>query len=84
MKYPKFIIYDNKIILGKVQRHKDMLPDNADMSLLSGGGFFSIDRKNKIVILGGKSFDFGKFDIEKAQEAEFENKQLAGYKREIT
>ena len=63
MKYNKFIVYDNKIIIGKVRFHKELLPDDFKYELISGGGEFEIDKEKKIffIVEDSKSFDFGKY-----------------------
>jgi hypothetical protein len=60
----KFLIYDNEILLGRVEYHKHLLPDNFDMSLIYGGGRFILNYEDRTISLYGESFDFGKFDRE--------------------
>ena len=65
MKPKKFLIYGNELLLGRVNLHKHLLPDNADYSKIWGGGMFEVDRENKVLKLYGESMDFGRFSEEK-------------------
>ena len=80
MKHNKFIVYDNKIIVGRVRFHKELLPNNHDRELINGGGLFEIDQENKffIIIESSKSFDFGKYP-ETILNLDFENEKLNSF-----
>ena len=54
--FPKFIVEDGIIKLGRVTFHKQLAnnPDN-----VKGGGFWEWDRENNKLLLYGESHDFG-------------------------
>ena len=83
MLYPKFMIYDTEIILGKVEFHQDLLPDKFDMSKVYGGGMFTIDNENKKITLYGKSEKFGRFCPERANSFPFEDSRIHDYERVV-
>ena len=57
MTYPKFIItMDGYLRLGMLTLHKDLLKGN---ERCLGGGYFEIDYISNLLILDGKSTDFG-------------------------
>lgn len=70
MKPSKFVIYEGKIILGRVDYHKDLLPPNYDVTKIDGGGVFTYCRENKVIVLSGSSHDFGRFVIGNVGELE--------------
>lgn len=74
MRENKFILYDGKILLGKVVLHRHLLPKNFQMSLVHGGGFFSLDRDSKTVTLYGRSGEFGGFNRTSASTFELPSK----------
>jgi len=54
----KFIITeDGTLRFGDVSLHRDLIPMGDDTC--HGGGFWQIDNQRGIVILSGRSFDFG-------------------------
>ena len=54
----KFIItQDGTLTFGDVYLHRDLIPNGDDTC--HGGGFWKIDNQRGIVILYGRSFDFG-------------------------
>lgn len=64
--FPKFIIENDKIegdvlIISKSTFHKQLANDTEKVK---GGGWWSLDRKNSIFTLYGKSEDFGKATYE--------------------
>jgi hypothetical protein len=69
LKRKKFIIYNDGIILGNVMRHKELLPDNPDLSLVFGGGFFHL-QDGKMYFFG-ESTDFGPFNVEMVKTIPF-------------
>lgn len=83
MKPQKFIIYDNTIILGRVNLHKQLLPENYNQNLVQGGGLFILNKENKTVTLYGTSHDFGPFNKILANQTPFENNQLNDFNRII-
>jgi hypothetical protein len=83
MLYPKFMIYDNVIIVGKVEFHQDLLPKDFDMSKVYGGGMFDILNENKKIILYGKSEKFGRFCQERANSFPFEDSRIQDYERVV-
>lgn len=58
-KFPKFIIYDDILIIRKVTFHKELLGDVYDKSKVKGGGMFKFDFESKTFTLFGESVDFG-------------------------
>jgi hypothetical protein len=59
--YNKFIVYDNKILLGRVSLHKELLPKDFNIDLIDGGGYYGIDFESKTLKVYKKSYDFGRF-----------------------
>lgn len=57
--YPKFIIYDNNLIIGECTYHKQLAND---ITKVEGGGWFRYD--NNTFTLGGSSHDFGYAKLE--------------------
>ena len=57
MEHPKFIITTSGLLrLGMVTLHRDLLmPHEACL----GGGFYEFDYTSNMLILSGKSFDYG-------------------------
>ena len=74
MKEDKFILYDGKILLGRVVLHRHLLPRGFQMPLVHGGGFFSLDLDSKTVTLYGRSGEFGRFDSVSASTFELPSK----------
>lgn len=72
MEHPKFIITDRgHLRLGMVTLHRDLLMPH---ETCLGGGFYEYDYASNILILSGKSFDYGpprwsKIDILQVPEA---------------
>ena len=72
MEHPKFIITDRgHLRLGMVTLHRDLLMPH---EMFLGGGFYEYDYASNILILSGKSFDYGpprwsKIDILQVPEA---------------
>lgn len=57
MMHPKFIITSGgHLRLGMVTLHRDLLMPHEDCL---GGGFYEFDYVSNILILSGKSFDYG-------------------------
>lgn len=57
MEHPKFIITTGgHLRLGMVTLHRDLLMPHEDCL---GGGFYEYDYASNILILSGKSFDYG-------------------------
>lgn len=52
----KFLINDNKLKMMNVECHFEMAKDH---STTKGGGWWHLDRKNKIVYLYASSIDYG-------------------------
>lgn len=56
--YQKFIITDEGMLLfGNVYLHRDLLPAYNDTCY--GGGLWRVDHERKMILLYGRSFDFG-------------------------
>lgn len=66
MEHPKFVINNGNIIFGHVEFHSDLLRDHKETV---GGGWWYLDRENKIMYLYGKSQDYGAVTEEQAKEA---------------
>lgn len=63
--YNKFIISESgSILFGNVYLHRDLLPP-AD-STCHGGGLWKVDNQRGIILLYGRSFDFGAPDFSMA------------------
>lgn len=62
MKPSKFIIYGNEILLGRVNFHKDLLPEGYNIGIVRGGGLFILNHEDRTIKLYGESFDFGPFN----------------------
>lgn len=56
MEYPKFIIENDNLILGKVQFHKHLTTKPNEVK---GGGWYEFDHERKTFTFYGESFDFG-------------------------
>jgi len=83
MLFPKFIIYKDELIIGRVEFHHELVPDNIiDDSKIKGGGFFMINREEKTVMFYGVSTAFGPFCRETLRECELPEK-LSGYTKLI-
>jgi len=67
----KFVINDGNIIARNVKYHYQLSIDN---SKTKGGGYFYIDRINKILWLYSKSHEFGSVNKEKIEKAFKEGK----------
>jgi len=72
MFHPKFIITNGGVLrLGMVTLHRDLLMAHEDCL---GGGFYEFDYASGILVLSGKSFDYGpprwsKIDVLHVSEA---------------
>lgn len=54
----KFIITDSgTLVFGDVEYHYELIPDGE--STCHGGGFWQIDNQKGLIVLSGRSFDFG-------------------------
>ena len=68
--YQKFIITQNGVLrFGTVYLHRDLL--HSDESCEYGGGFWKIDEERQIVLLYGRSFDFGRPYFQHVQRIEW-------------
>lgn len=76
--YPKFIItLDGTLRFGTVSLHKDLLP--AGDQSCHGGGLWKIDNQRGIIILHGRSFDFGMPEFEYFKRVSAEGPGALGY-----
>lgn len=55
----KFIILDNKIIIGHVRLHVDLVQGMNAEHKVKGGGYWETDESKHILFLFGKSIDYG-------------------------
>ncbi len=60
-KFSKFIIEDDKLILMKVTKHKEIVTDS---SKVKGGGWFKYLQDRNMIIFGGESYHLGKARFE--------------------
>lgn len=59
----KFIVFGGNIYFGNVAFHKDLIPKNAPrFNKVAGGGVIEVSHEDKIIVLGGQSYDFGPAD----------------------
>jgi hypothetical protein len=54
--FPKFIVEDNHLVIGKCTFHKQLAENTADVK---GGGLWKWDKEKKVFNLYGSSDDFG-------------------------
>lgn len=64
--HPKWIINAGRLIIGRVEFHRDFLKDN---SKTIGGGWWHYDNENNTMYLYGVSMDFGGVVEEVARKA---------------
>jgi hypothetical protein len=69
--YPKFIIEDGALIIGKVKYHKELATNESNVK---GGGWWILEEETKTFIFLGDSNDFGRAKIEDVQKAIDDNK----------
>ena len=69
--FPKFIVEDGNLIMGKVEIHRNLVTDDAKVS---GGGFFNYDYNNRSFIFSGYSFEYGKAMYDDIRECVLNNK----------
>jgi len=69
----KFIIEGERIILGKVTHHSELMQTD-DKQDVKGGGFCLYDYERKTFILFGSSSEFGKAKIQDIKPVIFNNK----------
>lgn len=63
---PKFVIEDNRLVLGMVTKHKELV---SSPLLVKGGGWFYLDEPNKTITLYGCSSDFGTANLQDITQA---------------
>lgn len=71
MKHPKWILENDRIVIGKVEFHHE-LRTQKDSTIKGGGWFFFDDQEEPTFILYNKSFDFGFAKIEDVKKAVIE------------
>ncbi len=64
-KFPKYIIEDGKLVIGKVTFHKELAMDK---SKVKGGGWFRFDSETNTFTFSGDSHDFGKASFEDVKD----------------
>lgn len=69
MAYPKYIIEDNCLIIGRVTRHYQLA---LNKEKVQGGGVWYIDHDTKECFLSGESSDFGSPTFEEVKKAVLE------------
>lgn len=62
---PKFIVQDNKLIIGQAEFHVDLKID--DKIEVNGGGWWKLEPSSKTFTFYGTSMDFGKAKVEDIQ-----------------
>lgn len=58
--FPKWIIEDGHLVIGKVTNHRDLAVNTANVK---GGGWFEVDLTNKTILLYGSSSDYGYTEV---------------------
>lgn len=71
--FPKFIVEDGSIILGKVTYHHQLMQSD-DKKAVKGGGWFEFENKTNTFIFSGDSHDFGEANIEDMKNVIANNK----------
>lgn len=79
-KFPKFIIEDDCLKIGKVTYHKDLA---TDPKKVKGGGLFMFHEKSNTFLLSGSSFDFGTAKLDDIKSC-VENKKVFYFHRNIS
>lgn len=69
--FPKFIIEDDELILGKCTYHKQLA---TDIKNVKGGGWFSFKNEQNSFTFFGDSQDFGIASLEDIKKCILENK----------
>ena len=72
----KFTIYDNEVLIGVVNYHKDLLPKGYDPDKVAGGGMWDSLPEKKEITFFGQSFDFGPFDREALKRGDYKFSEL--------
>jgi len=63
MEFPKFLIHGEYVVFGHVELHGQLKLKDVEEKPLSGGSW-RFNRETKVMILTGKSFDFGTPSVE--------------------
>ena len=71
--FPKFIVEDGIIELGRVTFHKQLA---SDPTKVIGGGFWEWDRDKNKLLLYGESHDFGRVPLASLTNAILETREL--------
>ena len=71
--FPKFIIENECLILGKVTYHNELMQTD-DRKNVIGGGFYEYNYDDKTFIFFGTSSEFGKAKIDQIKTVIFNNK----------
>ena len=69
--FPKYIVEDDFIILGKVSYHKNLITDK---SKVKGGGWYRYNSKLNLFIFYDSSHEFGKAKLEDVKKCVEEGK----------
>lgn len=72
--FPKFIIEDGNLIIGKCKFHNELVTDK---DKVQGGGWFTYRREDNSFTLSGDSHEFGAAKLEDIQKAVTEKKVFA-------
>lgn len=67
MKFPKFIIQDDELRMGRVDCHFELA--GKDDSGVVGGGYWYYDIDNDILYLYGESIDYGRVNTEQIKKS---------------
>lgn len=67
-KFPKYLIQDGKLIIGKVFYHKELTLDSENPKP-KGGGWFKFDTDTRTFHLYSESYDFGQPTLKDVEEA---------------
>lgn len=83
--FPKFIIENDAMVIGKCTYHKQLLVNENDKENIKGGGWWRVDKDNpRHFILHGDSHDYGKASIEDIKNCLSSNKVFDNKYTEIT
>jgi len=63
---PKYIIQNNRVVIGKVAYHKDLITGKIGVQ---GGGMFIINHKEATLLLYGDSYKLGPPDMDALKKA---------------
>lgn len=72
--YPKFIIEDGRLVIGRVTYHYELIFDRADKTKVKGGGWWKKNKILNMIIFYADSDDFGKATLDDVKKCVEEKK----------